>query len=80
MGMLGRHPGGTVAVISTKPREVERTLRLARFTTDPHDPSRLIGLSGAIRVLDPEDARVLEFVVVVEPGAFPTRFGRHGLL
>ncbi|WP_214404021.1 AAA family ATPase [Pseudonocardia lacus] len=80
--LLGRHPGGTVAVIALIPAEVMRALRRAGFTVDPHDVSKLVRQGRAVRVLNPEQARGLEFdaVVVVEPSAFPTRAGQHGLL
>ncbi len=59
-----------------------RALRRAGFAVDPHDVSKLVRQGRAVRVLEPEQARGLEFdaVVVVEPSAFPTRAGQHGLL
>lgn len=80
--LLERHPGGTVAVIALICAEVVRALRRAGVTVDPHDVSKLVRQGRAVRVLDPEQARGLEFdaVVVVEPGAFPKRAGQHGLL
>lgn len=80
--LLERHRDGTVAVIAMSPADAVRALRRLGFTVDPHDRSKLIRQAAAVRVLDPQQARGLEFdaVLVVEPAAFPTRSGQHGLL
>jgi DNA helicase-2/ATP-dependent DNA helicase PcrA len=81
-GLFARIPEGTIAVIGMDPWEAMRALRRAGFNVDPRDPDTMLHGGRTVRVLDPQRARGLEFdaAVVVEPGAFPPRLERHGLL
>ncbi|MEQ3553906.1 ATP-binding domain-containing protein [Pseudonocardia nematodicida] len=76
------HPEWTVAVVTMKPGEILAALRAKGFVVDSRRPDVVRRAGKVIRVLNPHQARGLEFdaVVVVEPASFPTRMGRHGLL
>ncbi|WP_181778845.1 AAA family ATPase [Pseudonocardia pini] len=80
--VLSRHPEGTAAVISMAPQQVVRALRIAGYHEDPADDTTMVRDGERVRVLDPQEARGLEFdaAIVVEPGNFPPRLGGHGLL
>jgi DNA helicase IV len=82
LGLLTAHPDGTVAVIGMVPRETMRALRRAGYTVDSDDRHTMVRGDRRVRVLDPQEARGLEFdaAVVVEPSEFPTRLVGHGLL
>lgn len=80
--LLEAHPNGTVAIIGMRPSDITVALRNRGFLADSRHPDRVRKAGREIRVLHPHQARGLEFdgVVVVEPGAFPPRQDRHGLL
>lgn len=75
------HSPGTTAAITVAPEEVRQVLRRRGWLTTS-SAQRLEKDGDAITVLHPDDARGLEFdaVIVVEPSAFASNFGRQGPL
>lgn len=80
--LLGRIPGGSVAIIAATTVQLVTALRRAGWSTQSEGSQVWSGLGGAIRLLSHDQARGLEFdgVVVVEPADFPENEGRLGSL
>ncbi|MFM8858217.1 MAG: ATP-binding domain-containing protein [Actinomycetota bacterium] len=80
--LLDAYPSGTVAAICQTPSVVTNSLRIVGWVNDGRNRSIWTKGDRAVNILVPDAARGLEFdaVVVVEPAAFPTRYGRLGTL
>jgi DNA helicase-2/ATP-dependent DNA helicase PcrA len=80
--LSGRHPGGTVAVISMDQASISQKLRKRGWARSSANERAWTRAGRTVQVFDPGGARGLEFdgVVVVEPGDFPVNLGRHGQL
>ena len=77
-----RHHKGTLAIIAINPIPFAVGLNAAHWTLTNADGDTWKRYDTTLRLLTPADARGLEFdaVIVVEPGDFPTRLGRHYVL
>ena len=76
------HPEGMVAVIAPKAVDLLGIFRRSGWKRDADRPGRWTSGSAHVMLLDPDEARGLEFdgVLVVEPSAFPQNLGRVGSL
>ena len=81
-GLLKKYSGGTVAVIATDVKPLQKVLLKRSWHQLGHDKRFWIHGEFQANVITPEIARGLEFdaVIVVEPSSFPQNLARLGSL